>query len=159
MSALRGGEKSGLVKRADVLLKPLIHELGIIDGIRLAGIKSHWHTLFQKPLAYHMYPSALSGNELLLNVDSPVWLQELKFYQRDIIQKLSAYQVKTVRFRLGRVIATENQEGRACRSKIRPLTADEHIFIEEAVSSVEDEGLKEVIRKAIAKAMTTGKVV
>lgn len=157
MPAFRGGQKSGLVKRADVLLKPLINDLGIIDGIRLAQIKSHWHTLFQKPLAYHMSPSTLSGSELLLNVDSPVWLQELKFYQGDIIKKLAQYQVKTVRFRLGRVNAISNQEGEESRLKGKSLTAHDLTFIEETVSPVEDEDLKEVISKALAKAMTAGK--
>lgn len=146
------------MKRADALLTPLIRSLGITDGIRLAQIKSHWHTLFQKPLGYHMSPSALSGNELLLNVDSPVWLQELKFYQGDIIRKLSPYQVSTVRFRLGRVFAHESKEGKAPHPPARSLTADEHAFIEEAISPLADEGLKEVIRKAITKAFSAGTV-
>jgi hypothetical protein len=157
MPALRGSQKSGLVKRTDALLKPLIHNLGIIDSVRLAQIKSHWHTLFQKPLSYHMSPSALSGNELLLNVDSPVWLQELKFYQGDIIKKLTPYQVRTVRFRLGRVIDTARQ-GDKPRPACNPLTALDHTFIEETVSPIEDEGLKEIVRKTIAKAITAGKL-
>jgi hypothetical protein len=158
MPALRGGKKSGLVKRADVLLKPLIHELGIIDGIRLAQIKSHWHTLFQKPLAYHMSPATLSGNELLLNVDSPVWLQELKFFQGDIIKKLTPYQVRTVRFRLGRVNTIANQEGKESRLKGRPLTEHDRTFIENSVAEVLDSELRETLQKTIAKAMTAGKV-
>jgi Dna[CI] antecedent, DciA len=155
--AFRDGEKSGLVKRADVLLKPLVRNLGLDDAIRLAQIKSQWHTLFQKPIAYHMSPSSLSGSELLLNVDSPIWLQELKFYQEDIIKKLTLYHVRTVRFRLGRVYAIANQEGENEGLKGKPLTAHDQSFIEETVSNIEDEALKEVIKKAIAKAMTAGK--
>lgn len=158
MSAFRGGEKSGLVKRADFLLKPLVRDLGIEEGIRLAQIKSHWNTLFQKPLSYHISPSLLSGNELLLTVDSPVWLQELKFYQEDIIKKLAAYQVRTVRFRLGRVNAVANQEEGRKGRKDKPLTAQDRSFIEDTVSNIEDEELKEIVKKAIGKAMSAGKV-
>ncbi len=147
------------MKRADVLLKPLIHDLGIVDGIRLAQIKAHWNTLFQKPLAYHMAPSSLSGNDLLLNVDSSVWLQELKFYESDIIRKLSAYQVKTVRFRLGRVRSTEGRQDQEPSGQGKTLTAADRTFIDETVSPLQDEELKEVIKKTLAKAMTTGKVV
>ncbi len=105
-----------------------------------------------------MSPSSLSGNELLLNVDSPVWLQELKFYQEDIIKKLAPYHVRTVRFRLGRVNAIANQEGEKEGLKGKPLTAYDRTFIEKTVSNIEDEELKEVIKKTIAKAMKAGKV-
>lgn len=146
------------MKRADVLLKPLVRDLGLDEGIRLAQIKSQWHSIFQKPLAYHMSPSSLSGHELLLNVDSPVWLQELKFYHEDIIKKLAPYRVRAVRLRLGRVNPFVNQEGEKEGLKGKPLTASDQTFIEETVSNIEDEALKEVIKKAIAKAMKAGKV-
>jgi hypothetical protein len=143
------------VKRADSLLKPLVRDLGIEDGIRLSQIKRHWYTLFHKPLSHHMSPSFLSGNELLLTVDSPVWLQELKFYQGDIITKLALYEVKTVRFRLGRVNAAENAETGREGGKAKPLTAHDRSFIEDTVSTIEDEELREVVKKAMGKAIAT----
>lgn len=143
------------MKRADSLLKPLVRDLGIEDGIRLSQIKRHWYTLFHKPLSHHMSPSFLSGNELLLTVDSPVWLQELKFYQGDIITKLALYEVKTVRFRLGRVNAVENAETGREGGKAKPLTAHDRSFIEDTVSTIEDEELREVVKKAMGKAIAT----
>jgi hypothetical protein len=157
MSAFRHGEESCLVRRTDSLLKPIVRNLGIGDGVRLAQIKSHWHTLFQKPLSYHMAPSVLSGDELLLSVDSPVWLQELKFYQEEIIKKLTQYQVKSVRFRLGKV-AANNREGGRDERKVKSLTALDHSFIEETVSKIQDKELKDALKKTIVKAMTSGKV-
>jgi hypothetical protein len=158
MSAFRRGEESCIVKRADSLLKPLVRDLGIGDGVRLAQIKSQWHALFQKPLSHHMAPSVLSGDELLLSVDSPVWLQELKFYQAEIIKKLVPYQVKSVRFRLGRVPAAANQEDEREVRKCKALTACDRSFIEDSVSEIHDKELKETLQKTIAKAMTAGKV-
>jgi hypothetical protein len=102
-----------------------------------------------------MSPSFLSGNELLLTVDSPVWLQELKFYQEDIITKLALYEVKTVRFRLGRVNAAENAETGREGGKAKPLTAHDRSFIEDTVSTIEDEELREVVKKAMGKAIAT----
>jgi hypothetical protein len=102
-----------------------------------------------------MSPSFLSGNELLLTVDSPVWLQELKFYQGDIITKLALYEVKTVRFRLGRVNAAENAETGREGGKAKPLTAHDRSFIEDTVSTIEDEELREVVKKAMGKAIAT----
>jgi hypothetical protein len=158
VSAFRCGEKSNFVKRADVLLKPLVRDLGIDDGIRLAQVKSRWHILFQKPLSCHMSPSLLSGNELLLTVDSPVWLQELKFYQEDIIKKLASYQVRTIRFRLGRVNPLANQEEDSKDRKGKFLTEHDCSFIEETVSDIRDKELKETLQKTIAKAIAAGKM-
>ena len=111
--------------------------------------------MFHKPLAQHMSPSFLSGNELLLTVDSPVWLQELKFYQGDIITKLALYEVKTVRFRLGRVNADENSETEREKGRAKLLTAHDRSFIEDTVSNIEDEELREVVKKAMGKAIIT----
>lgn len=140
------------MKRADSLLIPFIRDLGIEDSVRLAEIKKNWYNLFNKPLSYHMSPSMLSEGEILLNVDSPVWLQELNFYKEDIIKKLSPYSVKDIRFRLGRVSIKQNIEYRTQNTEVKPLTTDELSYIEEVVSPISDEELRETVRKTIVKA-------
>lgn len=157
MPAFWTGEKSGLVKRADSLLKPFIKDLGVSDGVRLAEIKRNWSTLFQKPLLSHMSPSLLSGRELLLNVDSPVWLQELKFYKEEIVRKLSAHGVGEVRFRLGKVSVKEDATGKSKGSGCKPLNPEERGFVQDAISDIDDEGLKGTVKTAIEKAITSGK--
>jgi len=156
MSAVGSGEESGFVKRTDSLLEPIIRNLGIGGGIRLAQIQSRWHVLFREPLPKHMSPSSLSGDELSITVDSHVWLQELKFFHREIIKKLAPYQIKTVRFRLGRVdpVGRRDQE----RPKGKTLAEHDRLFIEDTVSKIEDSELRAALQKTIAKAMTAGKV-
>ncbi len=155
------------MKRADSLLLPIIKELGINDGVRLAEIKRNWYNLFSKPLSYHMAPSMLSKDEILLNVDSPVWLQELNFCKEDIIKKMSSYGVRAVRFKLGRVSTdikseVKNQARPASRSetgksKVKPLAAEELSYIEETVSQISDEALRETVRRTIEKAFISGR--
>ena len=157
VSAFRCGKKSSLVKRADALLKHLVKDLGIEEGIRLAQIRFDWHTLFQKPLADHMSPFLLSEGELLLTVDSPVWIQELKFYREDILKKLASYQVRTCRFRLGKVNPPADRGAKRRGQKSRSLTDYDRSFIEEAVSDIQDGELKRTIQKTIARAITGGK--
>jgi hypothetical protein len=143
------------VKKADSLLIPLIKELGIEDSVRLAEIKNNWHNIFNKPLSYHMSPSMLSKGEILLNVDSPVWLQELKFYKEDIIKKMGSYGVKAVRFRLGRV--STKSEARSQKSKARSLTHEELSYIEDTVSKISGEALRETVIRTIEKALISGR--
>ncbi len=144
------------MRRADSLLAPLIRDLGIRDGVRLAGIRKDWSSLLADPVPLHTYPLMLSGDELLIAVDSPVWLQELQFYKENIVRKLGPYGVKAVRFRLGRVSAQAKPGGRS-QKPLRRLTDKEHAFIQEEAAKIHDEGLKEKLKTTIEKAITSGK--
>jgi hypothetical protein len=145
------------VNRVDSLLGPFIRELRIEDGIRFAKIKMNWHNLFDKPLSYHMSPSVLSGDEIVLNVDSPVWLQELNFYKEDIIKKLSAYGVKAVRFRLGTLMTSTSRGRVSKKSEVRKPTREDLSYIENTVSKIDDEALRETFRRTIEKAITSNR--
>ena len=142
--------------RADSLLKPFIKDLGIEEGIKLSEIRRHWTTLFREPLSCHMAPSLLNRGELLLTVDSPVWLQELNFYREDILKKLVSYGLSAVRFRLGRVSAKMKTEIKKQKSNAR-LTDTEKVFIQKAVSGIRDEALKETLKMTMERAITSGK--
>lgn len=158
MSPLRISQESGLVKRADSLLTHLIRDLGIEDGIRLAMMKREWYSLFQKPLSYHVSPCRLSEGELLLNVDSPVWLQELNFFKEEIIKKLGSYGVREVRFKLGRIPrANENTAVKDKKSGKKHLKDGELEFVDKTVSHISDESLKTTVKSAMQKAITSGK--
>ncbi|MDI6890747.1 MAG: DUF721 domain-containing protein [Thermodesulfovibrionales bacterium] len=150
---VRGGAWWCGVKRVDSLFLPLIRDLGIEDGMRLAEIKKDWYNLFNEPLSSHMSPCKLSGGEILLNIDSPVWLQELNFYKEAIIKKLSPYSVRDVRFRLSRVSTKEMSNVKCQMSNVKPLTTEERSYIEKTVSQISDEALRETVRRTIGKAL------
>jgi hypothetical protein len=143
------------MKQAGSLIGPIIDDLGIREGVKLAEIKKNWHSLFQKPVSFHTSPSKLTDGELLLNVDSPVWLQQLNFFKADIIQKLGAFGITSVRLRLGRVSLKGHSEGPPVRSK--PVSAEARAYIEKTVSAVDDEALKAAMKKAMEKAISSGK--
>jgi hypothetical protein len=155
---IRYGQKGCLVKRADSLLLPVIKELGINDGVGLAEIKRNWYNLFSRPLSYHMSPSMLSNGEILLNVDSPAWLQELNFYKEDIIKKMSSYGIRAVRFRLGRVSTKSEVRSHPPEAEeARSLTHEELSYIEDTVSKISVEALRETVIRTIEKALISGR--
>lgn len=145
------------MKRVVDLLLPLVKDLGIEDNIRLTEIKKSWYSLFKDPLSSHMWPSKLSEGEILLNVDSPVWLQELNYYKEDIIKKLNSYGIKEVRFRLGRVSTRTMSEVKSQKSKVRRFSTEEISYIDNAVSEITDPELRETVRRAIEKAIASNK--
>lgn len=135
----------------------LIRDLGLQEGVALARMKKEWHSLFQKPLVHHITPAHLSEGELLLYVDSPVWLQELNFFKHEIVRKLNSYGVREVRFRLGRNPGNENTMARQKRSERKHLNVSEQEFVDNSVSHIHDDSLKAAVKVAMQKAITSGR--
>jgi hypothetical protein len=145
------------VKRADSLLKRFIQDLGIEHGVTLSRIRRDWNALFQKPLSYHISPAQLSDGELLITVDTSVWLQELKFFQEEIVGKLHPYGVKRVRFRLGRVAVTQKAGARYQKPEGRLIKPDEQVFIDETAAQIKDESLQDALKAAMRKSIASGR--
>jgi hypothetical protein len=143
------------VERAASLLSPLLKRLGIDEAVRLQQIRNDWQTLFDQPLSLHMSPSRLFEGDLLLSVDSPAWMQQLGFYKKEILTKLSGYGVRDLRFRIGRVSTRNSQKDRP--SKAEELSSEETVFISDVVSGVDDEALRDRIRKTIGKSLLSAK--
>lgn len=155
MSSFRAREKGRMMEKAGSLLGPVVKRLGIESGVRLSHIKNDWHTLFDKPLSLHMSPSRLTEGELLLNVDSPVWVQQLNFYKREITARLSRYGVREIRFRIGKVSPLKSgQEGGQTLSE---LSGEDARFIEQLVDTITDDDLKSALRSAAEKSLRTKK--
>lgn len=144
------------MRRVDTLLNHIIRDLGIKDDVKLAEMKRLWGTLFREPLLSHMIPSLLTRDELLLTVDSPVWLQELNFCKQEILGKLTPFGVRSIRFRLGR-IPTNKRRGALRTSKPKNLTETEQSFIRETTAEISDDALKKTVTIAMEKAIASGK--
>lgn len=122
-------------------------------------MQAEWHNLFNEPLSLHIYPAEIKDGELLINVDSPAWLGQLKFFTEDIIKKLNAYNVVKVRFKHGRIYSKgfKDSKGKGIKgakpSNPRPLESYESEWINQMVLNIRDADLKEGIRKAIEKSL------
>lgn len=152
MSPVRGCKESGVeVEKAASVLSPLIKRLGLTAGVRLVRIRGDWDSLFGPTLSIHMSPSRLAEGELLVNVDQPIWMQQLTFHKRQIVEKLRPYGVRDIRFRLGKVYRPTIPSTVARQSA--GLSTEDAAFVEALVSGVSDEVLKEAIRSAAEKSM------
>jgi len=143
------------MEKAGSLLGPVVKRLGIESGVRLSRIKNDWHTLFDKPLSLHMSPARLTEGELLLNVDSPMWVQQLTFYKKEITAKLSGYGVREIRFRIGKVSPLMPREEND--RKLSELSSEDARFIERLVDPIDDAELRDAVRGAAEKSLRTKK--
>jgi len=143
------------VKKTGAVLDPLLKSLGLESGVRLARIKSDWHGIFDEQITSHLYPVNFSERELLLHVTSPIWMQQFSCLKSEIIKKLSAYGVQNIRFRLGRI--PQREQAISPAGKALELTRENRFFIAELLSDIRDENLKETIKKAVERSLTSGK--
>ncbi len=139
------------MKRAETVLGPMLKQLGLESGVRLEKIRNDWPDIFEKTISPHMFPAALNEGALLLHVESPAWMQQLTYYKKEIIRKLSAYGITDVRFRLGRI--TNKRQIRTEQKPKRELSSEELSYAASAVSGIRNEALRDSIRKAIEKSL------
>lgn len=139
------------MNKAETVLGPMLKQLGIENGVRLQRIRNDWPDIFEKSISTHMFPAALKEGELLLHVESPAWMQQLTYYKKEIIRKLSSYAITGVRFRLGSI--TKKKEEREAHKPVRSLSSEEISFAASVVAEIRNEELKDSIRKAIEKSL------
>jgi hypothetical protein len=153
MPAFRECQKGCLVKKTGAVLDPLLKNLGLESGVRLARIKRDWYGIFDEQITSHLFPVNFSDSELLLHVASPIWMQQFSYHKSEITKKLSNYGVRNIRFRLGRIPQGKQEIPPA--GKAPELTRENRFFISELLSGVRDEHLKETIKKAVEKSLTS----
>ncbi|HIJ60899.1 MAG TPA: DUF721 domain-containing protein, partial [Nitrospirae bacterium] len=69
---------------AGVVLKRLAKELAIESAIKLSELEAKWEKIFDESLTKHIYPSDIKDDILYINVDSPIWIQELTYMKKEL---------------------------------------------------------------------------
>jgi predicted nucleic acid-binding Zn ribbon protein len=62
-------------------------------GAELASfpVWAEWSTVVGATIAQHARPTRLRRGVLLVEVDGPEWMQELRFLKRDLVEKLNGH--------------------------------------------------------------------
>ncbi len=157
MSAVGVSEK-GPVKKIGALIAPLVRDMGMEEAVRFEEIRKRWDDIFDEPLSLHMSPSRLQKGELLINVDSPLWLQQLSFLKTQIVKNLSPFNIRDVRFRIGKAAGIRKRTDRHLPARPSPsLDGDDLQQIESTVSEIDDAAIKGSIRKLMEKSLAAKK--
>lgn len=143
------------------IISPILRSSGLEEGVRFDLIKHRWDDLFREPLSLHLYPVSLRDGELLVNVDSSVWLNEVTIHKEELLNVLKPFCIKDIRFRLGRVgFRRENiRSKKGCDKETkRELTPQSLRFINDTISPVKDDDLREVIRATMEKSLSCNRL-
>jgi hypothetical protein len=136
------------------ILREFIKDFGIEDGTLLNAIQKNWTEIVGQPVAAHTFPDTVKGKVLTIIVDTPQWLHHLSFFKEDISEKLTSYNLDSVRFRQGRLPLGVQDTSR--EEKVE-LTDDDMRYIENTVKNVKDEELREKFVTLITHGLTRGK--
>jgi hypothetical protein len=118
----------------------------------LNRIRECWGIVAGEQIAAHAYPDDIDFKTLLINVDDPIWINELTLLRGEIfaglhnrIPSLKMHADK-IRFRNGKVVKPEKQK--PVRKKAIPAPPPEIINeIDENLKVIEDPELKKALRR------------
>ena len=102
-----GARRKGRFESVGDLVGKVLGDLGL-DGVALAHrIGAQWEEIVGAQVAAHCRPLGMRGTVLELEVDSPVWSQQLQLRKPEILAKLAAQLGKDapreLRFQVGYV--------------------------------------------------------
>ncbi len=136
------------------ILRKLVKNYGIEGGAVLNSIRRNWEDIVGKTIAVHTAPDTIKNSALSIKVDTPQWMHHLSFFKEDIIEKLKSYNVKDVKFRIGRL---SQQTGKTSKQDDVILSGDDQRYLENTINTVKDEELKKKFKSLISHGLTKGK--
>lgn len=149
------------MEKAGEILEHLFQRLNLKRPLREQGVFAVWNACVGETVAAHAQPGSIQKGQLLVTVSDPAWMNQLQFLKEEIKQKLNSSLgrgvVRELRFRVGEVKRLE-QPAPASRGS-RPVLLEAGVVqaIEEAVAVIEDEEVRESVRRYLIAVARPGK--
>jgi predicted nucleic acid-binding Zn ribbon protein len=69
------------------ILNQIIRQYGLEGKFREYRLAQQWEEIVGETIAGHSRPEAIRFRKLILRVDSSVWIQQLSFFKKEMIEK------------------------------------------------------------------------
>ena len=100
-------KKNGKFSHIGSVINKVLKEYRYEAGDKLAQIRDLWEHIVEKDVAKNARPAAFKGKRIVINVSSSIWMHQLQFSKKDIINKinyaLGEDTVEEIKFKIGRV--------------------------------------------------------
>ncbi|MBI3804033.1 MAG: DUF721 domain-containing protein [Nitrospirae bacterium] len=137
------------------IVKGIVKNFGLERGIASLLLQVNWKEVVGPQIAAHTYPTEIRFTTLHLLVDSAVWMQELSFMKKEIIEKsnrlLEKQSIRDLHLRVGALPSPLVTPLAAGAAPVRDCTAEEAAWIEEQLQAIADPALKESVRCALRR--------
>jgi hypothetical protein len=135
------------------ILEDTLHQLGLSEKIEECKALTLWNDV-ASTLASRTQPISISNSRLIVNVTDSVVLHTLSLYKRKYVEKINLLAgrdvIKDIIFRVGKVekkdIEFKDRDNYMEELKGTQLDQDELEKIDEIVSTIEDDDIKDSLR-------------
>ena len=136
------------------VLGKLIKDVGIEGGVAIAAVRRQWVKTVGEAIAVHTYPDTIKGKVLTIIIDTPQWMHHLSFFKGEITDKLKRFDIKDVRFRIGKLPELKSNKSIIIE---QDLSESDLRYLDNTVRTIKDSELQEKLRKLISHGLKKGK--
>ena len=149
----RQSTNAGTLQALAPVLAQALRQRGLSHLVLLGQIIRHWHAIAGPQLAAVTQPESIRARVLFITVSDAIWLQQITFYQAQLLENirgvLGNVAITRLHFTLAmssarRPVFSSPEEG----PEPLPLTAVEEQQMQEGTASIADPDLREAVRRA-----------
>lgn len=143
------------------ILAQTLQQAGLGRVVVLGRIRQHWEAIVGPQLAQVTHPESVRARVLFVTTTEAIWLQQLTFYQSQLLRNLRTVlgDVPITKLHFTLAIAAQASEHTDATEDTQalPLTAAEEQCVLEETSHVTDPMLRDSIRQAWRKGWQAGR--
>ena len=149
---LQPSKADALQSIAPVLAQAL-RQRGLGHLVLLGRIVQHWHTIAGPQLTAVTQPESIRGRVLFVTVSDAIWLQQITFYQAQLLENIRSVLGNVPITKLHFMLAMSSSQQPVLSPPEEdleplPLTAVEEQQMQEGTASIADPDLREAVRRA-----------
>ena len=143
------------------ILAQTLQQAGLGRVVLLGRIRQHWEAIVGPQLAQVTHPESVRARVLFVTATEAIWLQQLTFYQSQLLRNLRTVlgDVPIAKLHVALAVTPQSSEptGTTEDRQALPLTAAEEQYVLEETSHVADPVLRDSIRQAWRKGWQAGR--
>lgn len=140
------------------ILNRLTRKAGLEKGIASFKLGEHWEEAVGHQIAAHTYPQEIRFDTLILLVDEAVWMHQLSFMKKEIIEKvnrfLKKHPIQNLRFRIASLPPRSRTSETPPAPQRAKLSDQDAAILSKQLESVTDHDLKEAVQRAMRRHFT-----
>ena len=149
-------------ERCGDVLPRLMGFLGCEKEYQKQNVFFSWEKIVGHDIAMHVRPTRMDFRTLYLSADTPVWANELRYMERELIDKINAFVcaelVKEIRFGTPRgekksPVLEKKEAAAEIDEPVGAPTEAEKKLAEKKASFVEDDQFREAVSRAMAQGL------
>ena len=149
----RPPSNAGALQALAPALTQALRQRGLGHLVLFGQIVRHWHAIAGPQLAAVTQPESIRARVLFIMVSDAIWLQQITFYQAQLLENIRSVlgnvAITRLHFTLAmssarRPVLSPPEEG----LEFLPLTAVEEQQMQESTAGIADPDLRETVRRA-----------